>query len=447
MSDPVSNADIEDVLSSIRRLVSVDGRSDRPEDAPTKRSIAPVDMSPVASPKHDIEEHDDAQHTRSEETKLVLTPSFRVSETSDQDAAEQDAASAEDAALESLTLEQWQVAPASPSGSEASEDESALPDEEDAPGKDDWHAEDVAMDEDRSHEWDGAEIGTPDIEDESWEAGLGETDAPDDGADDGHMDDGETGEDGVGDAVMRAKDAALEDVAEQDATDTVNRPVEGFAFVDAAPAEDDVASAEEVAEPEEIAEDDSPTREPASELEARIAEVEAAVAAREDQWEPDGEAQDEYAGGPTKPLPWEDHAPEFVADDKAPLDLGAAAAAVSQVEDVSVEDPVEPAMPDETPNVEAQDVETGDEVPEPAMASPSEPEQELQPETGAASGERAETDWYSEDAVLDEDALRDLVSEIVRQELQGTLGERITRNVRKLVRREIHRAMMGQDLD
>ena len=51
------------------------------------------------------------------------------------------------------------------------------------------------------------------------------------------------------------------------------------------------------------------------------------------------------------------------------------------------------------------------------------------------------------DAILDEDALRDLVSEIVRQELQGTLGERITRNVRKLVRREIHRAMMGQDFE
>jgi len=51
------------------------------------------------------------------------------------------------------------------------------------------------------------------------------------------------------------------------------------------------------------------------------------------------------------------------------------------------------------------------------------------------------------EAVLDEEALRDLVAEIVREELMGTLGERITRNVRKLVRREIHRALNSQDFD
>lgn len=52
-----------------------------------------------------------------------------------------------------------------------------------------------------------------------------------------------------------------------------------------------------------------------------------------------------------------------------------------------------------------------------------------------------------DEAVLDEEALRDLVAEIVREELMGTLGERITRNVRKLVRREIHRALNSQDFD
>jgi hypothetical protein len=48
---------------------------------------------------------------------------------------------------------------------------------------------------------------------------------------------------------------------------------------------------------------------------------------------------------------------------------------------------------------------------------------------------------------IDEDELRDLVAEIVRQELQGALGERITRNVRKLVRREIHRIISSQEFD
>ncbi|WP_157937619.1 hypothetical protein [Oceaniglobus roseus] len=51
------------------------------------------------------------------------------------------------------------------------------------------------------------------------------------------------------------------------------------------------------------------------------------------------------------------------------------------------------------------------------------------------------------EAVLDEQALRDLVAEIVREELQGTLGERITRNVRKLVRREIMRAISIRDFE
>jgi hypothetical protein len=62
----------------------------------------------------------------------------------------------------------------------------------------------------------------------------------------------------------------------------------------------------------------------------------------------------------------------------------------------------------------------------------------------------AETDVMSGGAepelVLDEEMLREMVSEIVRRELQGSLGERITRNVRKLVRREIYRALETRDL-
>ncbi|MGB5066541.1 MAG: hypothetical protein WBO29_04080, partial [Albidovulum sp.] len=43
------------------------------------------------------------------------------------------------------------------------------------------------------------------------------------------------------------------------------------------------------------------------------------------------------------------------------------------------------------------------------------------------------------------DMLRELVADIIRQELQGALGERMTRNVRKLVRREINRALDIKD--
>jgi hypothetical protein len=52
-----------------------------------------------------------------------------------------------------------------------------------------------------------------------------------------------------------------------------------------------------------------------------------------------------------------------------------------------------------------------------------------------------------EDGIIDEEVLRDLISEVVRQELQGALGQRITRNVRKLVRREIRLALAAEDLD
>lgn len=45
------------------------------------------------------------------------------------------------------------------------------------------------------------------------------------------------------------------------------------------------------------------------------------------------------------------------------------------------------------------------------------------------------------DLPLDEQVLRELIRELIVQELQGTLGERITRNVRKLVRAEIARAI------
>ncbi len=48
---------------------------------------------------------------------------------------------------------------------------------------------------------------------------------------------------------------------------------------------------------------------------------------------------------------------------------------------------------------------------------------------------------------FDEDVLRELVRDILREELAGKMGERITRNIRKLVRAEIARALATQDFD
>jgi hypothetical protein len=45
----------------------------------------------------------------------------------------------------------------------------------------------------------------------------------------------------------------------------------------------------------------------------------------------------------------------------------------------------------------------------------------------------------------DEARLRDLIREVLREELRGHMGERITTNVRKLVRAEINRLITLHD--
>lgn len=47
---------------------------------------------------------------------------------------------------------------------------------------------------------------------------------------------------------------------------------------------------------------------------------------------------------------------------------------------------------------------------------------------------------------IDMDELREIVVDTIRSELRGALGEKITRNVRKLVRREIQRAATSNDM-
>ncbi|WP_104016976.1 hypothetical protein [Roseovarius nitratireducens] len=110
------------------------------------------------------------------------------------------------------------------------------------------------------------------------------------------------------------------------------------------------------------------------------------------------------------------------------------------------------------PSLEWRDVDDTDEDDgyDKILAGPDHPEETEPREEGRAFARdrdaevrEAEDNAFAidDEALLDEEALRDLVAEIVREELMGTLGERITRNVRKLVRREIHRALNSQDFD
>lgn len=48
---------------------------------------------------------------------------------------------------------------------------------------------------------------------------------------------------------------------------------------------------------------------------------------------------------------------------------------------------------------------------------------------------------------MDMEMLRGMVVQIIREELAGEMGEKITRNVRKLVRREINRVLASRSLD
>ncbi|MEJ6510522.1 MAG: hypothetical protein QNL76_14305, partial [Octadecabacter sp.] len=156
-------------------------------------------------------------------------------------------------------------------------------------------------------------------------------------------------------------------------------------------------------------------------LVATIAELEATISEGEDDFEPDGsETMGQTIAWPGK----------------------MAARTSDTIEDADVaEDPVD-EMPDvqnvETPSFEHR---TADEQTDPV---------------GEDVASEVEVEDYDDDldglldvggAALDEEALRELVASVVREELTGPLGERLTRNVRKLVRREIYRILSSQEFD
>lgn len=209
----------------------------------------------------------------------------------------------------------------------------------------------------------------------------------------------------------------------------------------------------------------------------------------DDQWEPDGDDEDAFGAADVASMEWVDHTPheslgageDAVAEapywaDAEPQDVAEVhslhgdveaveaggfaeeeiAAAVDIVDMSEVEAVEEDAAP-----IEEVDESLEDPSAQAAFASSRVPLEASAPVNNTAA-DYAEEDYVSEavsnaaledlsaldglGAALDEDALRELVTEIVRQELQGSLGERITRNVRKLVRREIQRALTVQNL-
>lgn len=167
-------------------------------------------------------------------------------------------------------------------------------------------------------------------------------------------------------------------------------------------------------------------------LKATIAELEAAVTTQPDEWEPDGS---ELNG----PVPsWETTGftgTEGVEDAEPVVDCVSKPA--SQIDEAT-------PLPD-APHVTAS-------FNEPTFRHTPQDESDTDFGDELRGGDDLDDDLDAflakESALmLDEDALRQMVADIVKQELQGAMGERITRNVRKLVRSEIHRMIASQDFE
>lgn len=323
MSKPVSNAEIEDVLSSIRRLVSENAGSHRRD-------------------RSDADKGD----------RLVLTPAFRVDDSSP-DAEELSAA--DDAAPD----------PAQPKAADASPADAS--------------AEDLDADMDAAV------------------------------------------------AILAERLTAANIIPDHPAEAPVSEP-------------DETAETPEDAVAEAIADDAG-----AQSLERRIAELEAAVDNTADEWEPDGsEAEDmpdkaifHHHAARAFAAPAEEPVQKAAPDDAADRPAPEAAEAADQNATGATPSDDRAAPRDETPD--APDFE-GDQWEDVVFAR--------QDDAHAFGGDDVDdAEVLEEESVIDEAILRDYVAQMVREELQGPIGERITHNVRRMVRREIARALALRDMD
>lgn len=381
MSDPVTQAEIEDVLSSIRRLVSEDGRSG-------PRSVT----GPAVGSQQDSPSASVPQEPAKPTSRLVLTPALRVAEDTC-DAAEvgPDQPEAVDVSSEAEVEASWGMEAAYDLQGDSHLDLEVEPeldpgeviafrsnDAVEADGDADLAADQYSATEQSEAEPAQAAEGAEPADAAPWrdpEATLfGSVDSP-------PMD--------AAEAEMQLSPQISETVAEQGQN------------ADDARLDLDEA---EVAEPEA---DELDGSQRVSAVVQKIAELEAKVARSTGQWEPDGASSDPYAGTNIEMLEWQDHTDEVGAEAEFEAD---------------------PA-----PQTE---YETDAGFDAAALA-----EEAVTRATMDALGDDA-----AEESYLDEESLRELVADIVRSELQGALGERITRNVRKLVRREIQRALAAQDL-
>ncbi|GGC05210.1 hypothetical protein GCM10011363_22410 [Marivita lacus] len=383
MSDPVTNVEIEDVLSSIRRLVAEEVRA-----------------TPVARRRPE------------KPGRLVLTAAQRV----------KDAAPEPARASDPVLLTQ-PVVPGIPQGESAIDEipgearlaefgrvEGAFPDidslhlaEDAAERSDDAHEQDVAEDEAQSEAGDDASRSELNrLIEKEVSAALGLS-----GADDADAQSDQS------DWADELSDEDWQDIAEEQADASEFRADESEAEDhDESETAADLSDASDWVEPEAgHQEDTAPIQSPPQTLEDKVAALGRLVARGNEDFEEERDRPDaDDLSAVSEPMTWPE-APYEDAEEEA-------------------EDPG-------TNVLHAQDSW-------PQPQSYSAPVQDEPATTGAV---QVRDDDAASALEIDEETLRQMVVDIVRQELQGALGERITRNVRKLVRREIHRMLISQDFE
>lgn len=206
---------------------------------------------------------------------------------------------------------------------------------------------------------------------------------------------------------------------------------------------------------------------PASLLEQRIAELEAAISLSHDEFEPDGsepdagrmpdvrifgalgkvDPQERPATDPAGPTPASPAA--ALAPEEPRSGMGETAPGLTRA--------LQPASTHKTARREpplqlvggrmSQLEDVGPEISRAGQAPAPEASAGTAPDNSAEAPEAEVLQADGEDIFVDEAVLRELIADVVREELQGTLGERITRNLRRMVHREVERALTLRKYD
>ena len=202
-----------------------------------------------------------------------------------------------------------------------------------------------------------------------------------------------------------------------------------------------------------------------SRLKETIAELEAAITHQPDEWEPDGSEQApvmDWSSARAEDAPFLSRRHPGAAQRpaaSAPREMRGTPVAEAAFHDGMAEGEAFDAA-QEQPTPQAQNAR----APEPTPAFAPQPEATQasvaapapQAEAPAAQPEApapmraTEPDGFEAAAapgMIDEDMLRRVVTEVLREELRGPLGDRITSNLRKLVRREIFRALASSEFE